>query len=184
MQKRMPIASSCYDGVVRATNNMYPNCPPLMSDSRAFTDHRPKGVQALQDIVPLNKGSYELRQHMEKHGQGVVGDLRRAAYAANTCGPCVSPYATGTLVPEMSRESCGPNSCMFVQEHPEGLGMGRNFGENIDTADSYALFITEKRREQEELTKPPCNLAYDPFQDFPIKYTGDGAGRPANPDGR
>ena len=171
---------SCYVGAERATNNIYLNCPPMMSDGRAFTDYRPKGVQALQDIVPLNKGSYEFRQHLEAHGKGLMSSMRAMAYANNTCGPCQDPYSTGTLVKELSRESCGPNSCAFVQENQDGIGLGRDFGESHESAENYAEFLEEKRREQAELAKPPCNVSYDPFRDFPMKYDGPPSGRLAS----
>ncbi len=175
--------SACYEGMVRATNNLWTNCPPIMADGRAFTDYRPKGVQVIQDIVPLNKGSYEYREYMESHGDRVMMNQRRVAYATNTCGPCKKPYAKGTLVPELSRETCGVNSCEFVQESVDGVGLGRNFGESLESAYGYTDFLDHKRKEQDELEKPPCNIAYDPFHDFPVRYDGPGSGRLAIPEG-
>ena len=175
-------SSACYESpVLRATNNRFPSCPPMMSDSRNFTDHRPKGVQALQDIVPLNKGSYDFRQQLEAHGSSMIQDLRRSTYAHNVCGPCKQPYEKGTLMPELATESCGHNACAFVQASENGVGLGRDFGESADAANAYAAFLEEKRREQATLARLPCNLAYDPFKDFPLRYDGPSAGRLESP---
>ena len=74
----------------RVTNNVYHSCPPLMSDGRAFTDHRPKGLVALQDIVPLSLGSYDYRQHMEQNGERFQMAERKRVFEKNACGPCVA----------------------------------------------------------------------------------------------
>lgn len=149
----------------------------MMSDGRSFTDYRPKGVHVIQDIVPLNKGSYEYRQHLEKHGNGLIKDLRRMTYANMTCGPCETPFATGTMAKELASESCGHNSCSFTQVSPDGIGMGRDFGESLESAENYHAFIEAKKNEQKQLMKPPCNVSYDPFKDFPINYDGPPSGR-------
>ena len=177
-------STACYQAEhLRASNNRYPNCPPMMSDGRAFTDYRPKGVQAIQDVVPLNKGSYEYRQHLESHGDALITGVRRDAYTRNTCGPCKLPYAQGTVPPELARESCGPNACSFVQESVDGIGMGRNFGETPEVEAAYHDFYNAKMREQVELSREPCDLSYDPFRDFPVRYAGPGPGRLESPEG-
>lgn len=155
--------SSCAVAPVRATDNYYRNCPAIMSDGRAFTDYRPRGVQALQDIVPLHKSSYEFRQHLEKHGDGIVDNMRTSAYSMNNCGPCSS---FKPAVGELAKEVCSPNACEFVQGAEDGIGLGREFGETMASKDAYNAFLAKKKAETEELQKPPCNAATDPFVEF------------------
>ena len=143
---------SCVKSPERATDNFYRSCPALMSDGRAFTDYRPKGVQALQDIVPLHKGSYEFRQHLEKHGGTIVDTMRRQAYQMNNCGPCSSFKPP---VGELALEVCSPNACEFVQGAADGLGLGREQGETMHSKDSYDEFIASKKAEQAEFAKVP-----------------------------
>ncbi len=170
----------------RATNNRFFSCPPLMADGRAFTDYRPKGVQALQDIVPLSKGSYELRQHMEAHGNDLIDRARSATYATNSCGPCKPPYARGTLLPERTTEGCSQNACVFRETDPDGIGMGRDFGAYGGDDHAYAAFLHTKDAEQAALAEPPCAHAFDPFNEFPLPFDmahRDGARRLVSPEG-
>ena len=154
-----------------------------MADGRAFTDYRPKGVQALQDVVPLNKGSYEYREYMERNGTQLVGEARKSAYVANVCGPCKAPYDQGTVPDELSVERCNYNSCEYVQKSPDGIGLGRSFGENQETRVAFGEFYRAKQAEQRELSKAPCDYEFDPFIYFPTVYSGVGAGRLQSPDG-
>jgi hypothetical protein len=122
----------------RVTNNKFPSCPPLMSDGRAFTDHRPKGLVAVQDIVPTNLTSYEYRQHMERNGELVQSAMRRQVYEKNACGPCDSKKP-----PELGVERCGLNTCAFLQTSPDGIGLGRDFGMHISSEhDSFTPCVT------------------------------------------
>lgn len=167
----------------RATNNLFPGCPPLMADGRAFTDYRPKGVQALQDVVPLNKGSYELRQHMEAHATDMIARRRAHTYAENVCGPCKEPYERGTLLSEHSSETCGVNACRFELADANGLGLGREFG-GFDGADqAYARFLEDKRLEQAGMAQTPCARAFDPFLEFPMRSERRDGARLVSPAG-
>lgn len=170
--EKMP-PSSC----MRATNNRFFDCPPLMADGRAFTDYRPKGVQAIEDIVPLHKGSYDILQHFESRGVELIDEQRAKTFDKNVCAPCVD-----TVLRERDEQRCSANACSAeVSQHDDpvhGLGQGRDYSISepysfAAPSDSkeYARFDSDADTYNLTLNlhqQPPCAHMVDPFNPFDL----------------
>lgn len=68
-------------------NNIYSNYPPLMSDSRYFTQH--VGNQIMNDRMKLNQNiqsNFDYRMYLTHHGDEII--KHNQTRACNECGTC------------------------------------------------------------------------------------------------
>jgi hypothetical protein len=125
MSKTAPACTSCE----RPSNNKYNQCPPRMADGRLFTDYRPRcDINFLYPPKDQYLDSYNYRQFLIKNTEKILQQQRRSAYDVAACGPCVEPYAVGTMLPEQTIQTCTKSTCSFATNDPAGLGLGRNYG--------------------------------------------------------
>lgn len=137
---------SCLD-CERSSDNRVFNCPPRMADGRHFTDYRPR---CMSNFIMNNDSmnSYEYRQYLIHNADNIMKNNSIASYKDNMCGPCVDPYDQGTMLPEQYLQSCNKNTCKFVLNDQNGLGLGR---QNMVSEESRAIkseFLKNKENEQ------------------------------------
>jgi hypothetical protein len=128
----------------RPSDNKHFDCPPRMSDGRLFTDWRPRCDIQLEHQSPMT-GTHDYRQFMINNAQSIVDSQRQSAFKRAFCGPCVRPYAIGTMVPEKDAFVCDKINCKRV-----GAGPGQACA-GIGTGRSYGSLPCNKRAEQEFL---------------------------------
>lgn len=143
----------------KSSDNKYSNCPPRMADGRMFTDYRPRCIANFAVAGGANvegnfdlPNSYEYRQYLTKHASEIIAKNREMAYQNNSCGPCTNPYNEGTMLPEKNMIKCDANKCSFYSNDATGLGLGRQYDTNNDTA-TRDRFIKSKEQEQARLAK-------------------------------
>jgi len=172
----------------RTTSNKYFNCAPHMSDGRNFTDYRPRCVANFQHF-PNNSvdnaapSSYEYRQYLIKNADEMMKKNRQAAYQANMCGPCMSPYNEGTMAPEQTKQKCNSSTCTFYENNANGVGLGRDQGQG----GSQAAFLAAKEAEQKMIGNMEncCAAPGDDLNYYPFDYKVSGVinERPSVPSG-
>jgi hypothetical protein len=142
-------ARECLD-CTRTPNNRYFNCPPIMADGRHFTDYRPRCD--INYLYPRDQAvsSYDYRMYLTHQAEQLMAADRAATYRKNVCGPCVEPYAVGTMLPEQTKVICNAQSCRIVSHDPRGVGQGR---QHVTVEDpgfeaQKAAFYDLKRQEQ------------------------------------
>ena len=138
-----------------------------MADGRAFTDYRPRCAINFKNI---SMNSYDYRQFLIANAERLMQEGRDAAYQENKCGPCVAPFNEGTMLPEQSMVTCDASTCSFKVTDPNGLGMGRQYGNGIMT-DAERSFLAVRQEE---------GVCCDPFE----AVYSDALGRGAVPSGR
>lgn len=141
------MANTCLD-CERPANNRYFNCPPLMADGRHFTDYRPRCD--INYLYPRDQAmsSYDYRMYLVHNADKLMADDRDKAYRKNVCGPCVEPYEVGTMLPEQTMIECNTNSCRFLVNNPNGLGMGRKYTTTADPEKARQAFYDLKKQEK------------------------------------
>jgi len=117
------------------------NCPLKMADGRAFTDYRPR---CAVNFDSLTMNSYEYRQHLITNAQSIMQQQREVVYDRNKCGPCVSPFNQGTMLPEQALVQCNASTCTFKVTNPSGLGLGRQYGSDVMTERERAFIQTRE----------------------------------------
>lgn len=150
----------------RPSNNKFTNCAPMMADGRNFTDYRPRCVTNFPlDNMPGS--SYEYRQYLIKNASEIIKQNKQTAYKENMCGPCVSPYNQGTMLPEQSIMKCNGSTCSVTLNNPNGIGLGRQYGET-----NNAEFIAVKEAEQKmiENMENCCATRADDMNFYPVDY--------------
>ena len=121
-----PSCGSCN----KTSENKFFNCPPKMSDGRHFTDYRPRcAVNFPQEFKDAPVNSYEYRQYLIKNAESLMSQNRQQAFRENACGPCVEPFHQGTMLPEQGMVECNGSTCRYVVNDPNGLGVGRKYGD-------------------------------------------------------
>jgi len=108
-------------------NNKYPLCPQRMDDGRMFTDYRPRCV-ANYAKVDANMNSYEYRQYMINNASKLMASNFGKHYNRSSCTPCMEPYNTGTMLPEINNVTCNKSTCKVIAGDKSGLGQGRKYG--------------------------------------------------------
>ena len=116
----------CY----KTSNNKYFQCPPLMSDGRAFTDYRPNcfmnnSVRSKNDI----NNSFQYRMYLTNNAEKIMDINRTYACQKNCCGPCQKPYNIGTMLPLKNTTKCNSSSCGTLVTDPNRLGTGMKYSE-------------------------------------------------------
>lgn len=151
----------------RPSNNKFNTCAPMMADGRNFTDYRPRCV-ANFPVENMPASSYEYRQFLIKNASELMKQNKQIAYKANVCGPCVSPYNQGTMLPEQSIMTCNESTCSVVLNNPNGVGLGRRYGESMHNAE----FIAAKEVEQEMIDNMEncCATRADDMNYYPVDY--------------
>ena len=93
---------SCSDSsCANTSNNKHFSCPPRMSDGRHFTDYRPNCH--LNNLVRANNvahNSFQYRMFLTHNATALQEENRAHACQKNCCGPCQSPYSSGTMMRE------------------------------------------------------------------------------------
>lgn len=123
----------------RASENKHFDCPPRMADGRLFTDYRPRcDVNYLFPPRKAYLDSYKYRQYLIHHADEVLAGMRKAAYSAAACGPCVQPFNPGTMLPERVTQRCDARTCSFAPADEAGLGTGRSYGASTAGREAFA----------------------------------------------
>ena len=125
---------SCY----KSSNNKHFKCPPRMDDGRHFTDYRPNCH--VNNLVRNNNqilNSHQYRMFLTHNANKLINLNRTYAVQKNGCGPCVSPYNQGTMLPEQNVQSCNSNSCNAVINDETGLGIGRKYDNDSTECKSW-----------------------------------------------
>ena len=93
----MSAAPACF----RASDNLYNNCPPKMSDGRHFTDYRPQcTVNSLLNARNDITVGFQQRMMLTRNADAFMKDIRSYVYKQNVCLGCEQPYELGTAQPE------------------------------------------------------------------------------------
>ena len=124
----------CY----KTSNNKYFQCPPLMSDGRAFTDYRPNCyvnnlVRTKNDI----NNSFQYRTYLTNNAENLMDINRTNACQKNCCGPCQKPYNIGTMLPEQNINKCTSSVCGTLVTNPNGLGTGRSNSQDTGSCSNW-----------------------------------------------
>lgn len=112
-------------------------CPQLMSDGRAFTDYRPR---CMQTFLACN---YDNRQYLQNNAETIMQNNRREFYNENKCIPHVAPYNEGTMLSEQNMVVCNKNTCSTTVNDPNGLGTGRKYSSEPQSANEQFLQFKE-----------------------------------------
>lgn len=148
------------------SDNKFTNCAPMMADGRNFTDYRPRCVANFPlDNMPAS--SYEYRQFLIKNASELMKMNKETAYKSNKCGPCMSPYNQGTMLPEKEIMKCNASTCSITKNDPNGIGLGREYGET-----NNANFLAAKKIEQEMIQNMEncCATREDDMNYYPVDY--------------
>lgn len=86
-----------------------------MADGRAFTDYRSK-CQKLTNMT-----SYDERMFLINNAEAIIGTTN-SRFVSSKCAKEPKP---STMLPEKVKQVCDKNSCKFVMNDENGLGLGR-----------------------------------------------------------
>lgn len=86
-----------------------------MADGRAFTDYRSK-CQKLTNMT-----SYDERMFLMNNAEAIIGTTN-SRFVSSKCAKEPKP---STMLPEKVKQVCDKNSCKFVINDENGLGLGR-----------------------------------------------------------
>lgn len=86
-----------------------------MADGRAFTDYRSR----CQKLTNMN--SYEERMFLMNNAQSIM-ESTSSKFVSSRCKTEPKP---STMLPEKVKQVCDKNSCKFVVNDENGLGLGR-----------------------------------------------------------
>ena len=133
----------------RSSENKHFDCPPRMSDGRMFTDYGSRcDINYISHLKQSGKAmdSYTYRQFLLENADNIIDGMRTNAYMKGRCGPCVEPFFQGTMMPEKDIEVCDGRKCTISTVNPNGVGIGRYYGEESRYNPEFMEF---KKREQE-----------------------------------
>jgi hypothetical protein len=144
-----------------------------MSDGRAFTDYRPKGQQAIEDLVPLGKGSYDMLHYLERNGETLKDERRVETYNNNVCASC----ASHNFHAEVDEVRCNANTCgvaptpTLCDDGGDKFGRGRDYAiqepyNGKATPGSGGWPAPHLRGTVQYKVEPPCPRPVDPFNPF------------------
>lgn len=172
MSKRGVLNFADCDPCDSTSDNRSFNCPARMADGRHFTDYRPRCAQHFRDVGDNEKfvTSFDRRQYLIHNAEEIMVMNAKRAQKLNACGPCVAPYNRGTMLPEQSIQKCDKRGCSFKLDEPQGLGLGRDYGELPEVTQARVSFLERKVAEQREMadsrrccSKPVDDVAYYPL---------------------
>jgi hypothetical protein len=102
-------------------------CFDRMSDGRQFTNWKPSCTIFAQQQHDSQKGSsYDQRMWLINNAESLM-QKDRLTLPGGVCVPCFSHNETGTMLPELEKQSCNKTYCEFSKNDNMGLGLGRNF---------------------------------------------------------
>ena len=129
-----------------------------MADGRLFTDYRSRcdlngvaGVQAPSD-------THGARQFLVNNAAAIMSKDRATAYGRGSCAPCVTPYDSGTMLPEQDVYSCTAQTCKVERRPGGGLGVGRSYATNAQEASHIASERAEFVRAKEAEQAAACKM--------------------------
>ena len=117
------------------SDNKYLNSPPMrMNDGRAFTDYRPNcdvnNQYRVNNSIP---NSYQYRLFMTNNAEKIMQNDRM-----NTCkNLTISEVHPGVQLDELTKVKCNNNTCEEQVFNKNGLGQGRNYGNNNELPNMY-----------------------------------------------
>ena len=136
----------------KASENKFFNCPPKMSDGRHFTDYRPRcAVNYPTEFKDAPLSSYDYRQYLIQNAEKLMTANYEKAFKDNACGPCVEPWNQGTMLPEQTMQECNGSTCKFSVNDPNGLGLGRMYGESKEQEKARASFVANREALNKEM---------------------------------
>lgn len=106
-------------------NNVYSDCPALMSDGRLVTSYAPRclGEYSLTDQHGRPLSSYAYRQYLISNGEALIAKQQEAIRKAGECAGCSHyPYS---YPPAQRTQSCDGHACQISAPAPGGLGLER-----------------------------------------------------------
>lgn len=102
-------------------------CFNRMSDGRAFTDFLPSCNRYSQQVTDSQKGSsYDQRLWLINNAESIM-EKNRNSLPGGACVPCFANSESGTMLPELEKQSCNKRYCEFSQNDTNGLGLGRAY---------------------------------------------------------
>ena len=120
---------------LKTSNNKYSDCPARMADGRNFTDYRQScAVNNLLRSGSNTFNSHEYRMYLMRNGENLINLNRDMAFERNKCGPCVTPYNVGTMLPEKTKVACDHHGCLIYVNDETGIGQGRQYNKFPDTS--------------------------------------------------
>jgi hypothetical protein len=137
-------------------------CTPIMADGRLFTNWAPRCAQVYMHENQLN--SYDSRQKLINNATTFMKENAGNAYIAASCGPCFEnpDWNTGTMLPELHKQTCDARTCTFTPNHKDGLGLGRQYW-NPKMDSEYQKRFIESKEQQQQFFKDQLNGALNPF---------------------
>tara|TARA_Y100000590_G_C15659640_1_gene992060 strand:- start:1009 stop:1365 length:357 start_codon:yes stop_codon:yes gene_type:complete len=106
-------------------NNKYLDCPSRMDDGRHFTEYRSSCF--LNNYTRFNndiRNSYQYRLFLTRNAEKIMEQNKKLACDNQCCKDCNGQ----TMLPEESMVECNEFTCNVKANNPNGLGQGRNYG--------------------------------------------------------
>jgi hypothetical protein len=95
-----------------------------MSDGRMFTDYSNRCAQHNAAKRGNQLTSHNMRQWYVQNASKLMQESRENAVNAGACKSCFSNDVQGTMLPELHKTRCNTNYCEFINNDPNGLGLG------------------------------------------------------------
>ena len=123
-----------------------------------------------------NMNSFEYRQYLINNADTIMKNNSIASYKENMCGPCVDPYDQGTMLSEQYLQSCNKNTCKFVLNDQNGLGLGRQNEVSEESRMIKSEFLKNKENEQLYFKQNVncCTTPADDLSSFPFSGSDEG----------
>lgn len=165
------------------------NCP-VKGDYRLFTDWRPRCSTQYYDMITNQlPDALTYRMYLTHNAEELITRNAKTAYLKASCGPCVDNpnWNTGTMLPELDKQTCNARSCSFRPNDPWGLGRGREYFSDDFDKKVREEFIKQKEKENEFFKSATncCGTKTDELYYYPIDGNIQQENtRPSNPSGR
>ena len=78
--------------------------------------------------------SFQYRMFLTHNANKLMNLNKVYTCQKNCCGPCQKPYNKGTMLPESTMVTCNKFSCSTSVNDSQGLGQGRNYGNDNNCA--------------------------------------------------
>ena len=115
--------------MAKVPDNNKPKFPARMSDARFMTDWAPNCQRNL--YYQQNMTSWQYRMFLTRNANKLMTLNKTYNSQKNSCGPCQKPYNKGTMLPEATVVSCDKSNCYASVNDNNGLGQGRNYGNDV-----------------------------------------------------
>jgi hypothetical protein len=108
-----------------------------MSDGRQITDYRPNCLSTYLSAAGAQpRNSFDQRMFLVRNAESLIQKDRQRVLEVMGCTSCDAPYNPGTMLPEQAVQSCNLNTCSTIVTNPQGLGLGRNYSQNVGACGS------------------------------------------------